>query len=196
MPVSRALRRLLRLRSLEEEQRRLALEGTMSELRHLEHVFAAEAERERSGRALVTESARTAVLTDRVAGIEEARSAAWRKEAIRPRIAEKAIECVELREEFLAKRTERLQTETLIDEAEARDAVESERRDQRAVDEWFLARPEGARERQAPTSSGVDRVAEGRPTAGPSQVKAKSHMDRERPMCGEPEGNRADRKLK
>jgi hypothetical protein len=42
-----------------------------------------------------------------------------------------------LREEFLAKRVERRQAETLIKETEARDAIEAGRRSQQNLDDWF-----------------------------------------------------------
>jgi hypothetical protein len=42
--------------------------------------------------------------------------------------------------EFLGKRIERRQTETLIKEAEALESVEAGRRAQRDLDDWFLSR--------------------------------------------------------
>src|ERR1039458_373198 len=71
MAVSRALRRLLRIRSLEEEQRRLALESAIGELNRLEHALAATAQQDRRGRRLVEVSARSGELPDRLAGPEE-----------------------------------------------------------------------------------------------------------------------------
>ena len=50
MAVPRALRRLLHIRSLEEEQRWLALESAIGELKRLERALAATAERDRRGR--------------------------------------------------------------------------------------------------------------------------------------------------
>ena len=41
MAISRALRRLLRIRNLEEEQSRLAVESALVELRRLEHALRA-----------------------------------------------------------------------------------------------------------------------------------------------------------
>ena len=70
MAVSRALRRLLRIRELEEEQCRLALEAAIGELSRLEHAMAATAERDRRGRRLVEASARSGELRDRLAGLE------------------------------------------------------------------------------------------------------------------------------
>ena len=50
------------------------------------------------------------------------------------------------RQEFLAKRIERRQAETLIERSEARDAVDAARRTQRELDDWFLSR--GIRDKQ------------------------------------------------
>jgi hypothetical protein len=44
------------------------------------------------------------------------------------------------RREFLGKRIERRQTETLIEETQALDKVEAGRRAQRDLDDWFLSR--------------------------------------------------------
>ena len=86
MAASRALRRLLRIRDIEEEQSRLALESALSQLNRLEHALAATAERDRRGRRLVDASARTGELPDRLAGLEETRAAGRHAAALAPRI--------------------------------------------------------------------------------------------------------------
>jgi|ERR1035437_750495 hypothetical protein len=136
MAVSRALRRLLRIRDLEEEQRRVALESALVELHRLQHSLAASVERGRRGRELVTASANTGELPDRIAGIAETLLAARYAEVMTPRIAATELNVAELRLEFLAKRVER-QAETLIRETEARDAAEAGRRGQQGIDDWY-----------------------------------------------------------
>ena len=123
MAVSRALRRLLRIRDLEEEQGRLALESALGELRHLENALAAAVERDRRGRRLVEASARTGELPDRLAGLEETRAAGRRSAALGEWIADAELDVAALRQEFLARRVERRQAETLIQESEARDGI-------------------------------------------------------------------------
>jgi len=137
MAVSRALRRLLRIRDLEEEQSRLALEAELAQLHRLEHARATSAVRDRRGRELVTASARTGELPDRLAGIEETRLAVRRVEALIPQIAATELDVAELRLDFLLKRVERRQAETLIQETEVRDAVETGRHDQQGLDDWY-----------------------------------------------------------
>ncbi len=140
MPVSRTLSRLLRVRELEEEQRRLALESAQLELLRLEAALAATGERDRQGRALVTASARSGNLPDRLAGLEESRASTRHLKALEPRIANSAEVVEERREDFLEKRIERRQVETLIEESEAREEVDAGRRGQQSLDAWFGGR--------------------------------------------------------
>jgi hypothetical protein len=140
MAVSRALRRLLRIRDLEEEQNRLALESALGELNRLEHALEATVERERRGRRLIEASARTGELSDRLAGLEETRAAGRHAAVLEPRIEAKEEDVTARREEFLMKRVERRQAETLIRESEAREAVEAGRRGQQALDDWYGSR--------------------------------------------------------
>jgi hypothetical protein len=140
MAVSRALRRLLRIRELEEEQCRLALESTLGELNRLESALTATAERDRRGRRLVETSALTSQLPDRLAGLEETRAADRLVAVLEPRIMTKEDEVAELRQQFLLKRVEHRQAETLIQEIEARDAIEAGRSNQQRLDGWYSSR--------------------------------------------------------
>ncbi len=153
MAVPRALRRLLRIRDLEEEQSRLALEAALGELHRLEDALTATAERNRRGRRLVQASARTGELPDRLAGLEESRAADRIVAVLGPRIEAMEARVAELRQGFLLKRVERRQAETLIEETEAREAIEAGRRSQRSVDDWYGAR----RYRQPAGQSGAAR---------------------------------------
>lgn len=140
MAVSRALCRLLRVRTIEEEQCRLALEAASSNLRQLENSLAAARERARGGRQLFLAGAQTGELPDRLAGIEETRAAKRRALVLGPRIEAGEREVEGLRQAFYAKRIECRQAETLIRETEARDAVLAARRGQQALDDWYLNR--------------------------------------------------------
>jgi flagellar biosynthesis chaperone FliJ len=140
MAVSRALRRLLRIRELEEEQGRIALEAAAGELSRLKNAQAATEERARRGRRLVGSSAVSGELPDRLAGLEEARTADRVARALAPRIANADEKVASLREDYLARRVERRQAETLIQEAEARDALDADRKSQQALDDWFRNR--------------------------------------------------------
>jgi hypothetical protein len=140
MAVSRAMRRLMQVRVLEEELREAALESAVGDLRRMELALVAAKERERNGRQQVTASANTGELVDRIAGLEETRAALRHGAALKPRIAEAELEVARRRLEFLAKRIERRQVETLIQETEAEDAIDAGRHAQRELDDWFLSR--------------------------------------------------------
>ena len=75
MPVSPALRRLLRIRELEEVQCRLALESALGEISGLEKALTQSTGRDREGRRLVSLSVQSGELPGRLAGLEEPRAA-------------------------------------------------------------------------------------------------------------------------
>jgi flagellar biosynthesis chaperone FliJ len=140
MAVSRALRRLLCVLEVEEDQCRLALESQVGQLAQLERALTATQDRAQRGRKLVHASARNGELPDRLAGIEETHAARRRAEALVPRIADAQLEVESLRQAFLSKRIECRQAETLISEAEAMEALVADRRGQQALDDWYLNR--------------------------------------------------------
>jgi len=140
MTVSRAIRRLLRIRDLEEEQSRIALELAVGELHRLDHALEVTIARGRLGRRLVEASAHSGQLPDRLAGLEETRSAVCHAKALGPKIETMREQVAERRQAFLLKRVERRQAETLIKETEERDAIEAGRRGQQALDSWFSSR--------------------------------------------------------
>jgi flagellar biosynthesis chaperone FliJ len=145
MAVSRALRRLLRVLTIEEDQCKMALESATGGLRQLQRARDASLKQARSGRQLVVSSARSGELPDRLAGLEETHSAHRRSQALAPRIADAESEVETRRQEFLLKRVECRQAETLIREAEARDAIVAARRSQQGLDDWYLNRLQGVK---------------------------------------------------
>jgi hypothetical protein len=180
MAVSRALRRLLRIRELEEEQSRLALESTLGELNRLESALAATGERDRRGRRLVETSARTGQLPDRLAGLEETRAAHRLVAVLEPRIEAKEEEVAELRQQFLLKRGEHRQAETLIQEAEARDAIEAGRSNQQRLDGWYSSR---LFRKDAGTGSNIGKVTE--PAVSPTEGLRAQAFAASKPAGGE-----------
>lgn len=144
MAVSRAMRRLLRLLEMQEEQARVQMESALADLRRLERALNAAGERERAGRRLVTasaaENAAVNETTDRMAGVEESRMASRQAAALKPRLAGAGAAVKERRREFLDKRIERRQAETVIEHAETKESTEVRRRGQRESDDWFLGK--------------------------------------------------------
>jgi|SRR5581483_1422544 len=163
VPVSRTLRRLLRILELEEEQSRRVLESAVNELQRLERALNVAAERERRGRRLIAASAESGELTDRVSGVEESHAAMRRAALIAPWIEDAQREAEALRQAYLAKRVERRQAEALIQKAESREAIEAGRRNQQALDDWYLNR--------------VHRTAGAEPNRDATSVKAHSDLD-------------------
>lgn len=143
MAVSRAIRRLRQVRELEEELSQAALESAVGELRRMEAALERTRERERAGRRQVTASAGTGDLVDRIAGLEETRAGGRHAEMLRPRIWEMEVVVAARWAEFLGRRMERRQVETLMRRTEAEDAVDGGRRAQRDLDDRFLSRAQG-----------------------------------------------------
>ena len=138
MAVSRSMRHLLRVLESQEDQYRAALASALADLKRLEGAMAATAERDRGGRQLVADSARTGELTDRLAGLEETRTARRHAAGLTPKITEAKLATTARQREFLSKRIERRQAETLIRKTEAEDNLEAGRRAQQGLDDWFL----------------------------------------------------------
>lgn len=141
MPASRALRRLLQVRHLEEEQARLSLENALSALHQHEKALTATEERRRLGRRLVASSARSGDLLDRITGLEESRSAACALEFLAHAVELARTQAKASRESFLSVRIERRQAETLIQEASQKESIVAARRAQMELDEWHRSRP-------------------------------------------------------
>ena len=148
MAVSKALQRLLRIRNLEEEQRRMALDSALRELRGLEGARDLALAREREGRLLIGNSARSADLADRQAGLVETTAARRWVGFLEPLVAASEAETLRVRQQFLEKRMERRQARTLIEGAVAQDAIESIRRGQQTLDDWY-----GSRRHREPAQS-------------------------------------------
>ena len=140
MSASKAIERLLHIRALEEEQCRASLESALGEVDALKRAHQAARQSERQGRARVGTSAAAGEIVDRHAALVEMESARRRARQLEPRIAASELEAARRRQEFLAKRVERRQAGTLVEEAETQDEIESSRRSQKAVDDWYGAR--------------------------------------------------------
>ena len=157
MAASRSLRRLLRIREIEEEQCHLAVESAVAELNRLEFAQAAAVERDRQGRRLLAASAHSGELPDRLAALEMSSAAARHSAQLAPRIDSAKNEVGNLRHRFLLKRVERRQAETLIREEEGRVEIEEGRRSQQGLDDWYrfrLHRSPAESASVAPTASG------------------------------------------
>ncbi len=180
MAVSRAMRRLLRVLEIQEEQYRAALASALADLKRLEGAMAATAERDRGGRRLVVASAGTGELEDRLAGLEETRAAGRRAAALALRITETKLAAGARQQAFLSKRIERRQAETLIRKTESKDEIEAGRRAQQGLDDWFLRGVRRTREARGETPAEVtEGIGMGEDRGARTEVEGKSSAQEE-----------------
>src|SRR5581483_7055528 len=125
MSRRKTLERLLRIREIQEEQKKLRLDAAQATLKSLQRARDAAAEMERGGRALAAESVISGELADRQAGLMQTEFARRRARMLAPWIASTQKETVELRRDFMDKRMQRRQAETLVGLEDTRDKVES-----------------------------------------------------------------------
>ena len=145
MAVSRGLRRLYELRQIEELQKASLFELAVAELGQLKNALEVAHSRQGNGRTLVTRSVMTGETQDRLYGLEEI-AAAVRISAVLESRLRSATEKVErIRSEFLNKRLERRQAETLLQSALDREADLAQRKMQLSLDEWTRLRRRGER---------------------------------------------------
>ena len=144
MPVSSGLKRLLRIRELEEELSQSALESAVSEREHFERNLGLAIDRKRAGRSLWSKGVGAGAgesedrqSEDRQVGLEEMGVAGRLAEFASTQLAEAERQLSERRESYLATRTRRRQAQMLIEEAESEGARTALRRDQQELDEWF-----------------------------------------------------------
>lgn len=140
MPISSAVRRLLRIRELREEQSRSDLENALHEMQQLRSALdAARSEAARS-RAAIRESLRCEKPVHRIAGLAEEEIAHRHAAALADQAQTAEERAAEQRELFLARRIERRQVESLVHHGLDEEAREDARRNQSSLDEWFRFR--------------------------------------------------------
>ena len=137
MSKQKSLQRLLRIRELEEERKRLGLAAAMSRLDRLASARDAAVHRARDGRSRVARSAISGEVVDRQAGLIEAEAARRRARMLEMQIVQSRQEAAACRQDLLAKRMERRQTETVLQHEEVREKSESDRKSQKSVDDWY-----------------------------------------------------------
>jgi hypothetical protein len=140
--MSAPLIRLLRLRSLLEESSRMDLERRAAVAASIDRAQQRERQliRESREQALsnICEGSPTADQAEqRTIAWSNAESATWREQHLQPLVLAAARRVAESRAEFLDRRKERRQVETVVDAEQARLRAEQERRAQRELDDWF-----------------------------------------------------------
>jgi hypothetical protein len=138
--ISRGLRRLFELRQIEELQKAALLEAATAELHRLENALEVARTREGNGRALVSRSVMVGEMQDRIFGVEEIATAVRISTVLRSRVHSATEKIQRIRNDFLNKRLDRRQVETLLGSALQREANQAERKMQLALDEWSRLR--------------------------------------------------------
>lgn len=140
MHGSSVIRRLLRIRALEEEQSRMVLEAAEAEVKRLQSALGSVRQSEHQGREILTRGVQDGEPTDRIAGVEQIRAceqaAAW----IAGRTLQAEAEAGTQRSAFVEKRIQRRQAESLHDAAISQSLHRDEKRMQQMQDEWHLMR--------------------------------------------------------
>jgi flagellar export protein FliJ len=141
------LKRLLRIRELEEEQSKIALEGALAELHRVEAALTAGMERAQNGRRLFGKGVQQGDEIDRLAGLAEIESAQRNAGWLEARRLGAELAVAEQREKFLGRQLQRRQVETLIEEADLQSEAHRSRREQVGLDDWHRMRKTKERDR-------------------------------------------------
>ena len=139
MTASRNLGRLRSIREAEEGQSRALMESVLGELRRMESALKSTEKRRQGARVLMATSVNTGEWIDRIAAMEELAMTERLASALVARIEATEKQAERIRQEFVAKRIERRQVETLLHAANAQEAIETKRKSQAAMDEWHCA---------------------------------------------------------
>jgi len=134
------LRRLCALRRLQELDQAAQLELARAELARIEGAMREAELRKGAGRLLFSAGAQRGDLGDRVTGIEEVAGATRLGQALLLRQSA-ALELVRrMQAQYLFKREQRCQVETLLRIESEREALIEQRKSQSSLDEWHRTR--------------------------------------------------------
>jgi hypothetical protein len=159
--VSRGLRRLYKLRNIEELQKASLFKLAVVELDQLKNAVEAAHNREGNGRTLVTRSVMTGETQDRLYGIEEIAAAVQISAVLESRLRSATEKVERIRSEFLNKRLEKRQAEILLQSALDRAADLAQRKMQLSLDEWTRLRRRGEEDRHEPAHSTESPISTG-----------------------------------
>lgn len=143
--MSRAsqLSRIRELRRLEEQQQAALLASGKKKLEQVDEALHSLKVGRLEGRTLFGEGSRKGDLASRIAGAEQI-AYSTRKTGDLMRLKAYFQNSVEkLHEQFLSKRAERCQAESLLDAVLEEEATEADRKGQSALDEWYRSALEG-----------------------------------------------------
>jgi hypothetical protein len=155
MGASPSLRRLHSIREAEERQRRAQMESALADLRRLENALNCAFKKATQARALVASSVESGEQIDRIAALEEMAAAERQIKILPARIAAAETNVDSIRREFLTKRMERRQVESLLDAACAQETMEVKRKSQSVLDDCHLLQRTHKSKPNRSTTSGI-----------------------------------------
>jgi flagellar biosynthesis chaperone FliJ len=131
------LRRLCEIRRVEEQMQASLLDSANAELLQIDTALEEAHIRKRTGQVLARTGIQTGRAGDRVMGFEEIACATRVSQFLltRKALAEERVE--KIREEYLRKRAEKCQLESLLRKEAEREMAAIQRRSQSALDEWY-----------------------------------------------------------
>jgi len=137
MARKQVLLRLLRLRELEEEQGRLELESSAGIRDRVDREHQVALAQRSLGRDMFRDGIGTSDIARRNGGIVEIAFANQRRGLLEIRLNAAESELARQRVEFLNLRAARMQVETLADKVKKLEQVETDRRAQQMLDDWY-----------------------------------------------------------
>ena len=144
MAVKRVLTRLLRLRELEEELSRVELESAVGQRSRIERELETARARQAQGRRRFVAEAGNGETVGWMAALVQMEQARTHGDRIEGSLAAAEAEVARQRQEFMERRVDREQVETLLDGAHREAEIEAGRRAQQMLDDWY-----GRREKKA-----------------------------------------------
>ena len=140
MPVSKALRSLLKIRHLQEGQEKAALDSALGYLNAVENAIGNSKNREREAREQITQDgSEDAEIAFRSSDLQS--SIEHQRQSVLAVQQSQTQERVDLaRADYLSRRMERRQAEIVVEGAQKREEAVAGRRLQRSIDDWFNAR--------------------------------------------------------
>ena len=137
MPDKRILGRLLRLRELEEELNRMSLEAAARARELVSREMVAVTQWQTRGRDGFRHGVWDADEVERMGAMVDMEQAQTQRKGIDQKLEDAELEVARQHQEYLLRRTSRLQVETLVEDAHQLEEAEAGRRAQQMLDDWY-----------------------------------------------------------
>jgi flagellar export protein FliJ len=131
------LPRLLRLRELEEEQSRVDLEAAVGQRNKVQQEKLVTRARLQMGRQSFAAGVAEGNAASRTGAVLQVEQARGQEQPLKLRMAAAEAELAQQFAEFLTRRTDRRQVEALVEQQRSRAALETGRRAQQMLDDWY-----------------------------------------------------------